>query len=287
MQRGKISKTHTCSSKLLLRTLKSHRNMFFGEQNCHFVFVVSFTIADLLAKNIFEHQVERIFMHENFSSKFGRSCGNIRRLGSTISWRYECSKSILIIKLMTWLRPGCTDHTLASYHPWTVCTRVSGRVSFQIMCQISHIQSKSCLGWYVFFFFFGFISRHTFSDDCHWHRLVVSHFSCSIKLVAIPWKIRLVAVWKIWSGNYLFLFPFLFCFSAACNNMCWFLRAAWPLQLTQLFQRACCYNCLQEWERAIEDLSLILYYQPGETKVMCFRWLHRFCRMSLCFGLQG
>lgn len=36
-------------------------------------------------------------------------------------------------------------------------------------------------------------------------------------------------------------------------------------------QRACCYLCIHGWKRAVEDLSIILYYQPNLLNVMCIR----------------
>lgn len=39
----------------------------------------------------------------------------------------------------------------------------------------------------------------------------------------------------------------------------------------QLLQRACCLVCLQEWDRAIDDYSLIIDFQPNLIHVICMR----------------
>ena len=39
----------------------------------------------------------------------------------------------------------------------------------------------------------------------------------------------------------------------------------------QLLERACCYNCLQEWRSSIKDLDFILAYYPNYVQALLLR----------------
>lgn len=52
-----------------------------------------------------------------------------------------------------------------------------------------------------------------------------------------------------------------------CNH----LVTTFPEDMNALLQRGCSLSCLQDWNGAIEDFTLILYYQPDLPNVLCLR----------------
>lgn len=46
-------------------------------------------------------------------------------------------------------------------------------------------------------------------------------------------------------------------------------------------QRACCFVCLQEWDRAIADYTLIIDFQPNLLHVICMRYIYITVYVSL------
>ena len=45
----------------------------------------------------------------------------------------------------------------------------------------------------------------------------------------------------------------------------------YPEDMNAVLQRGCALSCLQDWTRAIEDFTFILYYQPDLPNVLCLR----------------
>lgn len=44
-----------------------------------------------------------------------------------------------------------------------------------------------------------------------------------------------------------------------------------PENMNYFFQRACANSCLQEFEKALSDLNIVQYYQPGLSNILCMR----------------